>query len=409
MGHTGSAIVLVVDGLRAGFLGPYGNTLIETPACNDLAARGELWEHLIADSAELESICDSWWMGRHAAGPSRAAAEDSSILAELAHAGIHTHLLTDEPRVAGHPLARQFRAVTNLPPSIVSEPARSPEGTSMASIATRVARLLPELPHPFLLWVHAQGLRGAWDAPLDLRRHYQEEGDPPPYAEVAAPCLRLDGPADPDQAFAWLQAYAAQINVADMALGFLVDSVRALRECDPELPLAFCLTSARGFPLGEHGAVGERSDAPLQSELLHLPLIWDDGRFERAGWRHQVLAQSPDVGVTIGEWLLPGIASSPRWGRDLLSSSLDFSQLAYSTGTEQRAVRSPAWYLVERAGQAALYAKPDDRWEVNDVVRLCPLIVRQLQQQGDEFARCLLANCRSSLPPLPEELIRAVE
>jgi hypothetical protein len=409
MSKAGSAIVLVVDGLRAGFLGPYGNTLIDSPACNDLSARGQLWENLIADSAELESACWSWWTGRHAASLSRDPPADGAMLAELARAGIQTQLLTDEPKVANHTLARHFQSVECLPPAAISQPARNPEDTAMARIATRVAELLPALPHPFLLWVHAQGARGAWDAPLDLRRRYQEEGDPPPYPHTAAPCLQLDGGVDPDQAFAWLQAYAAQVSIVDMSLGFLVDSVRALRECHPQSPLAFCLTSARGFPLGEHGAVGEQPDAPLQSELLHLPLLWDDGNFERGGFRHLELAQSPDIGITLAEWLLPGLAASSPWGRNLLAASPDIPQLAYSTGAEQRAMRSPNWSLLERDGRSALYAKPDDRWEVNDVARLCPSVVRQLHQQGDEFLRCALANSRASLPPLPHELIRAIE
>ena len=32
-----------------------------------------------------------------------------------------------------------------------------------------------------------------------------------------------------------------------------------------------------------------------------------------------------------------------------------------------------------------LYAKPDDRWEVNDVANRCPGVVEELQAAADDF------------------------
>ena len=49
-----SAIILVVDRLGAGHLGPYGNTWVETPALNRLAAESVLFELAITDSPQLE-------------------------------------------------------------------------------------------------------------------------------------------------------------------------------------------------------------------------------------------------------------------------------------------------------------------------------------------------------------------
>ena len=46
------AIVLVVDRLAAPFLGPYGNTWLDTPQFNRLAASSMLMEHALIESTE---------------------------------------------------------------------------------------------------------------------------------------------------------------------------------------------------------------------------------------------------------------------------------------------------------------------------------------------------------------------
>ena len=61
-----NAIVLVIDRLGSGFLGPYGNTWIETPAWNQLAARSLLVETALSDTADLATLYHSYWHGRHA-------------------------------------------------------------------------------------------------------------------------------------------------------------------------------------------------------------------------------------------------------------------------------------------------------------------------------------------------------
>ena len=60
------AIVIVIDRLGSGFLGPYGNTWIETPALNELASESVLFEDAIADSNDLTLLYRSYWSGVHA-------------------------------------------------------------------------------------------------------------------------------------------------------------------------------------------------------------------------------------------------------------------------------------------------------------------------------------------------------
>ena len=60
-------VVLTVDRLGAGFLGPYGNTWIETPAMNLLASQSVLFENCLIDSANPFGFLQSLLTGVHAA------------------------------------------------------------------------------------------------------------------------------------------------------------------------------------------------------------------------------------------------------------------------------------------------------------------------------------------------------
>ena len=77
-------------------------------------------------------------------------------------------------------------------------------------------------------------------------------------------------------------------------------------------------------------------------------------------------------------------------------------RLCLAGGDGQRTIRTPAWYL-RSAGEPELFAKPDDRWEVNNVTCRCPEVVEGLQAalaqyswpfRPVEFAICRrLATC----------------
>ena len=89
-GRASSAVVVVIDRLGAGWLGPYGNTWLDTPNFNRLTARSLLCETVIAGTPDLAGSCRGYWTGRHAMAP-----EDDSRrgLAELASSQATTLLL----------------------------------------------------------------------------------------------------------------------------------------------------------------------------------------------------------------------------------------------------------------------------------------------------------------------------
>lgn len=407
MNRTKSAVVLVFDRLGASFLGPYGNTWLETPGWNQWASESLIWEQCWSDSTELSSIYRSWWFGTHAAsGP--ALPPWSSLIERLNRADVHTLLLTDEPAVAQHPGAAAFEELIELPAITSVKPCQNPEDCAIPQFMARLTTIQEQLPENALVWAHCRGMSGPWDAPLDMRDAFRDDEDPPAYEGVEPPALVLPAGYDPDQTFPWLQAYSAQVRLLDMTLACYLDDLKSLG------PAATVITAARGYPLGEHLRVGlpvaDHAAGQLFQELLHVPLLWRSPEGTRAGWRRQDLVQHPDLPASLLAWfdLAP---ERSCWGRNLLADGSAEVALAVVGDPPYRetALRTPAWLLRQSnepdAQQCELYVKPDDRFEINDVARRCPEVVEQLQAAAQSFLQHAIAHRRPDLPTLARELV----
>ena len=90
-----NVVVVTIDRLGAGYLGPYGNTWIETPSFNRLASRSLLLETTIAASPELASTFHSYWSGTHPLGLDHGSIDaEASLPAQLNRMGGSSTLLT---------------------------------------------------------------------------------------------------------------------------------------------------------------------------------------------------------------------------------------------------------------------------------------------------------------------------
>src|SRR5256885_274942 len=69
---------------------------------------------------------------------------------------------------------------------------------------------------PNVIWLHWRGMSGPWDAPLEMRYHFADEDDPDPPTFVVPPEKTMGVEVDPDEVLGFVQAYAAQIQVADL-------------------------------------------------------------------------------------------------------------------------------------------------------------------------------------------------
>lgn len=398
MGNSRSAVVLVFDRLRAGFLGPYGGTWCETPAANRLAAAGYLAEQAWADSPSLDWVYRSYWSGRHAACRSVPDACDLQTplpaglaLAErLAAAGRYAELLTDDPTVASHRWGEAFAERMVLHHEGPAEAAESAGAMRVAQLLAEAAERLEALPDGSLLWVHAAAWNDAWDAPWEFRAELADEEDPAPPDFVDPPLRSWTGAGDPDERLGYLQAYAGQVAAWDACLDAWMAAFESSRAGEDALLI---VTSPRGYPLGEHGAVGddgaEGIAAGLHSELLQTPLFLRHPRASRPMLRDQRLWQPPDLYSTLVDWFELPASTAAVWGESTLPRARGEATAnrawAASVAGARFALRTPEWLLVGEetpdAGEAhptGLYLKPDDRWEANEVSARCGETVESL-------------------------------
>jgi arylsulfatase A-like enzyme len=403
-----NAVCLVFDRLHAGYLGAYGNAWIETPALDRLAGRSLVLDRALVDSPHLERLYRSYWQGRHALFP---ATQESSpgLAALLREAGVSTALLTDEPQVSRHPLAADFDELVEIDPPWQPQNAGDIEQTHFARCSVQTIEWLEQAREPFLLWCHWGGLGTTWDAPLRFREAYREEGDPPLPTSAEVPERLLPADYDPDERLVIAQSYAGQVALLDACLGAMLeffDGQAASRET------LFVLVSARGFPLGEHRRVGACDDA-LYGELVGVPCMirFPDGA--GAALRSQALVEPSDLWATLLDWWhVSGPPPSPT-AKSLMpivggQSAALRDRLCLAAGAE-RAIRTPAWHLRAGGGEPELFAKPDDRWEVNNVASRCPDVVEGLQEALKQYEQAISAGSVTSLPPLGDVLLSGLE
>jgi arylsulfatase A-like enzyme len=373
-----NAIVVVVDRLSAAYLGPYGNTWIDTPGFNRLASQACLFDHALSDAVDLGRIYGSYWQGIPASQAD--AAQSATLPRELAVRGVHTQLVTDEPAVAEHPLAQAFddRLLIGAPRTGTAEEIGH---THLVQLFAAATETLETLTPPYLLWIHARGMEGCWDAPYSLRQAFVEEDDPEPPLSAEPPEWRLSPDYDPDDLWGWLRAYAAQIVVLDHCCAAFLDAFEQSRAANSTL---LVWTAPRGFPLGEHLRLGACDNA-LYGELLHVPWILRDPGGRGAAQRHPGLVQPVDLCPTLLAWW-NGPAPLGWRGFDLWPTLEDERDVprtyAVASNEGEWALGSRNWFARRsREGHIELFVKPDDRLEANDVSTRCPEALAELEQE----------------------------
>jgi len=404
-----NAICLVIDRLHAGFLGAYGNSWISTPAFDRLACESFVFDQALIDSPNLAPLYRGYWQGCHAMGPAEAAERRPSLAEALDDAGAHTALLTDERLVAEHAAAVDFDELIELDPPWEPQPAGDLESTHLAKCFAEAVSWLGRAEGPFLLWCHFGGLGTAWDAPAEFRGRYWEEGDPEPPEGAEVPDRLLAEDYDPDELLAAVQAYAGQVTLLDTCLGALDED---LAETGLKPQTLLVVTSPRGLPLGEHRRLGH-ADGALYGELVQVPLLIRMPGGLGAAARSQSLVGPADLWATLLDvWGTVDPPASPT-GQSLVplvreQGGLARDRVCLVGERGQRAIRTPAWYL-RKAAEAELFAKPDDRWEVNDVADRCMEVVECLEDAIEQYAQAVQSGSTAELPPLDDVLREGLE
>ena len=384
-----SLVVVSYDGLGVGALGPYGNTWAATPAWNELAARGRVFDFVFANGCALSHAANSWWQGRHPLESS-----DSAVWLPAAFdtAGITSTLFSDDEPLLRTSTQGGWSRQVQLSEPAPSDAAANLEATAIVRQSQVACAEIAKSSSPFFTWVHLSALGSPWDVPHEFRVNLSDEDDPPvpTFVDVPAGGVELD---DHDTRWSYQLAYAAQMTAVDASLGWFLDVIDDVRH---RQPVVFAVTSPRGFALGAHGTVGLPTD-DLRSETLQVPLIIDWPDDPRAGQRVAAIYDS----VAVHHLLSQGLAEPPAAGT--LPPSLG---RAMSVSAAQRSFRTPAWFLRETkgAGQYELFAKPDDRWDANEISIRCPETVVQLREAMEQFANAAAKGTLAECPPLDEAL-----
>ena len=156
-----------------------------------------------------------------------------------------------------------------MPSETREMPADEIAETQLVRLFAAATEWLSGAREPFFLWIHAQGMYGSWDAPLEFRRRFVEEDDPEPPDSAAVPNLLLPEDHDPDVRLGFRYAYGGQAELVDLCVEALLGAVEETGVADRTL-LSVC--GGRGFPLGEHHRVGI-CDAALYEGLVHVPWL----------------------------------------------------------------------------------------------------------------------------------------
>ena len=168
-------------------------------------------------------------------------------------------------------------------------------------------------------------------------------------------------------------------------------------------------------------------DGALFGETVQVPWLVQLPDAAGAGVRSQSLVEPADLWASLLDWW--GIGETPRsptaesvlrlvrQDGDVKGDSPIFAgrkigpvprdRLCLTGSHGQRAIRTPAWYL--RGGlDPELYAKPDDRCEINNVASRCQEVVEDLQDVLTQYELALPDGCISDLPPLGDVLLEGL-
>lgn len=204
---------------------------------------------------------------------------------------------------------------------------------------------------------------------------------------------------DDDDTLARLQeTYASAVRYLDDIVRIVLEEVERHSGDEPLI----VLTSDRGVALGEHGIVLDHRPW-LHDELIHAPLIVRLPDGAEAGRRISALTQPIDLLPTLLDAfaIRPPVAHAPGSpignvdGRSLWpllhGSEQPVREHAYiglRIGEAiELAMRTPEWAFLlpvkttdaDPPRNPRLYVKPEDRWEVNDVIQHHPEVAEHLE------------------------------
>jgi arylsulfatase A-like enzyme len=396
-------ILIVVRGLPLSLVGCYGNEWIATPNLDRLATEGVVYDrHYIAcpDERPIQSV---WQSGNYpcvsAEAPSRGKSP-SQLLSHLRSESVPTFLVAERDRREGS--FDEWREIDDIR-----------DFGGLVKTATQRIEQLHARPKG-LLWIDTGILLPPWSLPSIYRSHYFEElANDPDTLEELVPIEDLSakelGWHDTNTVIRAQRSLARAVTYFDAGLGKLLEAI----DQQGGRSTLILVTSDRGQALGEHG-MGGANVLTLYEEIVHVPLLVRLPDNANAGVRVRTPTQDVDMLATIIEAL--GLSAPATHGRSVLSLCSDeaasirpYAASCRVGGDSLRfSIRTSEWayFIAGAAGADAreeLYVKPDDRWEVNNVVQHHQELAQGFRQTVERFLQTIRMPGLCEYPPLARE------
>lgn len=348
-----NAIVFALRGCPAGWLGAYGNEWVATPNLDRLAAESVVFDRHISDKPSQAGANRAWLPS----GP------PSGVKSVLIRAN---HPETDSP-------ADFYAGWSEVFDARPQEGDASPLDSMIRELPNVLDRIASE--SRALIWIDIDRLLPPWEVPQDVFEAYiADEGEELEKIEPLAD--PEEGPFDKSDAAAWEwlhSSFAAVVTTLDAELGSVFE---LLRERGLDKTATWIVTSDFGYPLGEHGCVGAaRSD--LHEELVHVPLIVRLPNEAEAGRRVDGFTRPEDVARFLEPDAQARVDIEPLLARRVPDYAISRSDTGAAIRTDRWAFLLP----LESDRKPMLFVKPDDRWEVHDVLSLHEDAAEELEQK----------------------------
>lgn len=419
-------LVVTVDRLPAWMLAAYGSTWVSTPALDALAARGVVFDRLIAPVAAPAAVFHDLFTAVSPAGRSFPAAAEAG--------GWRPVFVTDDPAMAAvmtEQTAGWSTASVRMVEAVVKTHVEEEDAqTSIARLVDAAVDAIATGGHR-MVWCHVGSLGVAWDAPERYRDRYIDPDDPPPPSGSQVPGCAVDADTDPDLVVGIRQVFAGQLTLLDSQLARLfaatgVSGQDTSQRAGNAAPWSILVVGVRGLPLGLHGWVGIGGPDRPYGELVQLPAIFVDAAGRMAAQRYGGLVIPADLGATLAEvgWRLPvgmhalpaGVDPESPWlGMSLATLFENWSapvrERVVVRGPTGAAIVTPSWHCLlaagpphtsstdgglesdGRSGAVRLFAKPDDFFELADVANRCAEVAGRL---GDLVKRTAAGEVKAA-------------
>jgi hypothetical protein len=391
-------LVIAPSGFHLGFLGCYGNDWIETPTLDRLAGEGVVFDNHFSDCPSAAGAWRAWRTGRYdfprpGIQLPMFPPNSADLLSTLRGKGIPGWNVTTIPGAPSHSGGDQWEEFSII------------QGRACPGMLTKEVmkfiRRMKSLDHG-LIWVQPDFLIPPWDINASTSDYFSDQTEEGSYEDSSEasieplpnPNMGILDTSDETPIIRLQRTYAAAVTLLDSEIEELFDQ---LRQSDFYDQLVIIVTTDRGFPLGEHGLVGD-SMPWLHEELVHIPLIVRLPNGVGEGGRIGALTQPVDLMATLleafalpssveshGSSLLPVIRGEQERIRDFAYSGLECS------GVIEWSLRNREWSFLlpmEVGSEGSrpplrdrqLFVKPDDRWEVNNVLQHHPEVAEHLEQ-----------------------------